>query len=226
MGMTVALELLVAIYPIPTTLDDVRQDLLTLQSSGFLIAGDSNNTWTFAQVRLQSPASTARHKHAICHLHGVNLVQGQLTGINCSWNCEKAKISPWNLYMWESSRGINPPQTSTMNQSEHATRFPCNKVPIQQGYRNHPAGLKDLHLARCVQVLARDVAYDLIPFMQRRNLHARLAEVLSAALPISPVPATTIAYHWAHSSKASNNGDFDYAELPRILKVRSGRASL
>ena len=34
---------------------------------------------------------------------------------------------------------------------------------------------------RVMQVLARDVAYELIPLMQRRNLHARLAETLAAA---------------------------------------------
>lgn len=29
----------------------------------------------------------------------------------------------------------------------------------------------------CLQVLARDVAYELIPTIQRRSLHARLAQV-------------------------------------------------
>ena len=70
-----------------------------------------------------------------------------------------------------------------------------------------------------LQVVARDVAYDLIPFMQRCNLHARLAEVLSEAQPHSGVPATTVAYHWAHSCKSSSSSLVDIAELPRVLKV-------
>ena len=63
------------------------------------------------------------------------------------------------------------------------------------------------------------MAYDLIPFMQRRNLHARLAEVLSEAPSHSGVPATTVAYHWAHSCKSSSSGLVEIAELPRVLKV-------
>jgi hypothetical protein len=56
------------------------------------------------------------------------------------------------------------------------------------------------------QVLARDVAYELIPFSQRRSLHAKLAAVLEAcrsgSAPISgcvAVPPTTIGYHWQQS---------------------------
>ena len=48
-----------------------------------------------------------------------------------------------------------------------------------------------------VQVLARDVAYELVPLMQRRNLHARLAEALAAA---SAVGATRSAV--AHADSA------------------------
>lgn len=50
MGTTIALQLLVAIYPIPTSTEAVRQDLLALQASRFLIPGNTPTTWTFAQV--------------------------------------------------------------------------------------------------------------------------------------------------------------------------------
>lgn len=50
MGMTVAIELLVAIYPIQTSLETVKQDLLVLQASRFLLPGETPSTWTFATV--------------------------------------------------------------------------------------------------------------------------------------------------------------------------------
>lgn len=50
-----------------------------------------------------------------------------------------------------------------------------------------------------VQLLARDVAYELVPFLQRRTLHAKLAECLEARSDIRPIPASTLAYHWTRS---------------------------
>lgn len=67
-------------------------------------------------------------------------------------------------------------------------------------------------------MVSRDVVYELIPVMQRRTLHARLAEVLSGAALSSGVPAATVAYHWAQSCK-STRGGVNIAELPRVLKV-------
>jgi len=52
MGMTVAVELLLAIYPISASLDAVSHDLKALQASRFLVPGESTSTWAFAQVSL------------------------------------------------------------------------------------------------------------------------------------------------------------------------------
>ena len=52
MGMTIAQALLVAIYPIATTQEAVRQDLAALEAASFLVAADSPSTWTFAQVAI------------------------------------------------------------------------------------------------------------------------------------------------------------------------------
>ncbi len=49
------------------------------------------------------------------------------------------------------------------------------------------------------QVLARDVAYELIPFSQRRLLHAELARALEEDGRTGAVPAAILAYHWTHS---------------------------
>ncbi|CAL8469391.1 g8932 [Coccomyxa elongata] len=49
------------------------------------------------------------------------------------------------------------------------------------------------------QVLARDVAYELIPFSQRRLLHAELARALEEDGRAGAVPAAILAYHWTHS---------------------------
>jgi predicted ATPase len=48
--------------------------------------------------------------------------------------------------------------------------------------------------------VARDTIYDMIPFNQRRLLHARLAEALENAAPASfSFPRSHIAYHWTKS---------------------------
>lgn len=60
-----------------------------------------------------------------------------------------------------------------------------------------------------VQVLARDVAYDLIPFAQRRGLHARLAEALETTLPRAS--ATTIAFHYSKSCHAVESTEWKRA---------------
>lgn len=70
-----------------------------------------------------------------------------------------------------------------------------------------------------VQVVCRDVAYDLIPVMQRRSLHAKLAEVLAAAPATSAVPPATVAYHWAQACKSLSSSMADFDETPKILKV-------
>ena len=59
------------------------------------------------------------------------------------------------------------------------------------------------------QVLARDVAYDLIPFAQRRSLHARLAEALEITLPRAS--ATTIAFHYSKSCHAVESAEWKRA---------------
>lgn len=60
-----------------------------------------------------------------------------------------------------------------------------------------------------MQVLARDVAYDLIPFAQRRGLHARLAEALETTLPRAS--ATTIAFHFSKSCHAVEGSEWKRA---------------
>lgn len=52
MGMTVAAPLLVAIYPISTSLAAVERDLTALADRGFLIPPENDACWTFAQVIL------------------------------------------------------------------------------------------------------------------------------------------------------------------------------
>ena len=71
-------------------------------------------------------------------------------------------------------------------------------------------------------MLARDVAYELIPFFQRRALHAKLAEALEglrsgAGGEDPPVAASTIAYHWQQSCATA-----EVAEWRRAMKVRLG----
>lgn len=63
--------------------------------------------------------------------------------------------------------------------------------------------------APLLQVLARDVAYDLIPFAQRRGLHARLAEALETCLPRA-APAT-IAFHYSKSCLSVEGSDWKWA---------------
>ena len=74
------------------------------------------------------------------------------------------------------------------------------------------------------------MAYELIPYFQRRSLHAKLAsaleEVRSNALAqgsvgqgvldegLAPVAASTIAYHWQQSCVTS-----EVAEWRRAMKV-------
>ena len=58
-------------------------------------------------------------------------------------------------------------------------------------------------------MLARDVAYDLIPFAQRRGLHARLAEALEITLPRAC--ATTIAFHYSKSCHAVEGAEWKRA---------------
>ena len=68
-------------------------------------------------------------------------------------------------------------------------------------------------------MVCRDVAYDLIPVMQRRNLHAKLADFLAGAAATCTVAAATVAYHWAQSCKAPSSSTADADDVPRILKV-------
>ncbi|EIE21630.1 hypothetical protein COCSUDRAFT_56833 [Coccomyxa subellipsoidea C-169] len=58
------------------------------------------------------------------------------------------------------------------------------------------------------QVLARDVAYELIPFSQRRALHADLARALEEDGRAGCVPATILAYHWTHSCAGVEAGEW------------------
>lgn len=60
-----------------------------------------------------------------------------------------------------------------------------------------------------LQVLARDVAYDLIPFAQRRGLHARLAEALENTLPRAA--AATIAFHYSKSCHSVEGSEWKRA---------------
>lgn len=51
MGVSISAELLLAMYPIPATLDDVILDLKELERAQFLLAGDSPLSFTFCQAR-------------------------------------------------------------------------------------------------------------------------------------------------------------------------------
>jgi hypothetical protein len=68
------------------------------------------------------------------------------------------------------------------------------------------------------QVLARDVAYELIPFSQRRALHAELARTLEEDGRSGCVPATILAYHWTHSCAGVEAGEWRRAlQVPCML---------
>lgn len=62
--------------------------------------------------------------------------------------------------------------------------------------------------------------------MQRRVLHAQLADVLGAAGSEPPVPASIVAYHWAQSCKLPDNSGVDVSEVARVLKVAPPITSL
>ncbi|MCJ1422964.1 Adenylate cyclase type 10 [Sticta canariensis] len=75
-------------------------------------------------------------------------------------------------------------------------------------------------IMRALQVLARDVAYELIPTMQRRTMHARLAQVLETQVSgkmARLIPPSMIAYHYAQSCRAGSA--LDMADLTRILSA-------
>ena len=80
------------------------------------------------------------------------------------------------------------------------------------------------HLHTRAQALERDVAYELIPSLQRRNMHAKLAAALekvraaAVATGTRPIPATAVAYHWQRSCAS-----VEIAEWRRTLKVLARR---
>lgn len=51
MGMTIAFELLLAIYPFKVSAEALRHDLMSLESSRFLVSDGSPPVWCFAQVQ-------------------------------------------------------------------------------------------------------------------------------------------------------------------------------
>ena len=69
-----------------------------------------------------------------------------------------------------------------------------------------------------MQVLARDVAYELIPFSQRRSLHAQLAKALEDDISADLVPPSTVAYHWTHSCAGAEATHWRRALHVRILQ--------
>lgn len=69
-----------------------------------------------------------------------------------------------------------------------------------------------------MQVLARDVAYELIPFSQRRSLHAQLAKALEDDISADLVPPSTVAYHWTHSCASAEATHWRRALHVRILQ--------
>ena len=59
-----------------------------------------------------------------------------------------------------------------------------------------------LHQSKTLeQVHARDAAYELIPFQQRRALHAQLAQALEQGLKLDHVPPSALAYHWSQACR-------------------------
>ena len=66
-------------------------------------------------------------------------------------------------------------------------------------------------------MLARDVAYELIPFSQRRSLHGKLAEALGSSAGPDLVPPSTVAYHWTQSCAGAEAGHWRRALHVRIL---------
>ena len=67
-------------------------------------------------------------------------------------------------------------------------------------------------------MLARDVAYELIPFSQRRSLHAQLAKALEDDISAYLMPPSTVAYHWTHSCAGAEATHWRRALHVRILQ--------
>ena len=73
----------------------------------------------------------------------------------------------------------------------------------------HVPLIGDDHAGDVCRCWHADVAYDLIPFAQRRGLHARLAESLETTLPRAC--ATTIAFHYSKSCHAVEGAEWKRA---------------
>ena len=92
---------------------------------------------------------------------------------------------------------IPPGATSTTPSGSEAVLF-RRRICLASARKKHCTSAQALQQSD-VQVLARDVAYELIPFSQRRSLHAQLARALEDDVSAGLVPPGIVAYHWTHS---------------------------
>lgn len=68
-------------------------------------------------------------------------------------------------------------------------------------------------------MLGKDVAYELLPYSTRRDLHARLAQAYEESKGSQRVALSRIAFHYSRSCNT-----VEVAEWHRTVKVRSWQA--
>ena len=95
-------------------------------------------------------------------------------------------------------KGTIPPEATSAIPSGGEAELPGCRTCLASAKKDRCASGQALRLS-AVQVLARDVAYELIPFSQRRSLHAQLARALEDDVSAGLVPPGIVAYHWTHS---------------------------
>ncbi len=70
------------------------------------------------------------------------------------------------------------------------------------------------HLSGVLQVLGKDVAYELLPYSTRRDLHAKLAQAYEESKGSQKVAPSRIAFHYSRSCNT-----VEVAEWHRTVKV-------
>ena len=93
---------------------------------------------------------------------------------------------------------VPPEAIWTIPSGSDAVLYEHKLIPVGAKEEHCVSGWRAVQLFT-MQVLARDVAYELIPFSQRRSLHAQLARALEDDVSAGLVPPGIVAYHWTHS---------------------------
>ena len=184
MGMSVSAHLLNAAYPIAISADALERDLLELEKASFLRPTDVPGTWLMTQVSVTPACSIAL---ICCHACPPSSEE----------QCVCQDISGSGSHRWPTEF-----QACQRPGQSHAPETPLDGARSCFGSLHATLSLSAAG-ALVTQVLARDVAYELIPFSQRRSLHAKLAQALENDASADLVPPSTVAYHWTHSCAGS-----------------------